>query len=104
MLTFDLKGESVNKLSSAVVAELDDAVKAIQGESGLKGLVIGSAKDAFIVGADITEFHGLFDKGEEYLVEMLEVSTASSTPSRTCRSPRSPPSTAWRWAAAARCC
>jgi 3-hydroxyacyl-CoA dehydrogenase / enoyl-CoA hydratase / 3-hydroxybutyryl-CoA epimerase / enoyl-CoA isomerase len=70
MLTFDLKGESINKLSSAVVAELDDAVKAIQGESGLKGLVIGSAKDVFIVGADITEFHGLFDKGEEYLVEM----------------------------------
>ncbi|RCV91279.1 fatty acid oxidation complex subunit alpha FadB [Billgrantia montanilacus] len=70
MLTFDLKGESINKLSSAVVAELDDAIKAIQGESGLKGLVIGSAKDVFIVGADITEFHGLFDKGEEYLVEM----------------------------------
>ncbi len=70
MLTFDLKGESINKLSSAVVAELGDAVKAIQGESGLKGLVIGSAKDVFIVGADITEFHGLFDKGEEYLVEM----------------------------------
>ncbi|RDB44052.1 fatty acid oxidation complex subunit alpha FadB [Halomonas sp. DQ26W] len=70
MLTFDLKDESINKLSSAVVAELDDAVKAIQGESGLKGLVIGSAKDVFIVGADITEFHGLFDKGEEYLVEM----------------------------------
>ncbi|AMD02128.1 fatty acid oxidation complex subunit alpha FadB [Halomonas chromatireducens] len=70
MLTFDLKGESINKLSSAVVTELGDAVKAIQSESGLKGLVIGSAKDVFIVGADITEFHGLFDKGEEYLVEM----------------------------------
>ncbi|MFC7369972.1 MULTISPECIES: fatty acid oxidation complex subunit alpha FadB [Vreelandella] len=69
-LTFDLKDESVNKLSSAVVAELGEAVKALQSESGLQGLVISSGKDAFIVGADITEFHSLFDKGEEYLVEM----------------------------------
>ncbi|WP_346797727.1 fatty acid oxidation complex subunit alpha FadB [Halomonas sp. Bachu 37] len=69
-LTFDLKGESVNKLSSAVVQELGDAVKALENENGLKGLMITSGKDAFIVGADITEFHGLFDKGEEYLVEM----------------------------------
>ncbi|KAA0014115.1 fatty acid oxidation complex subunit alpha FadB [Billgrantia pellis] len=70
MLTFDLKDESINKLSSAVVTELDEAVQAIRNESGLKGLVIGSGKDVFIVGADITEFHGLFEKGEEFLVEM----------------------------------
>ncbi|MDI5984089.1 fatty acid oxidation complex subunit alpha FadB [Halomonas sp. M4R5S39] len=69
-LTFDLKGESINKLSSAVVTELEAAVKALQVENDLKGLVIGSAKDVFIVGADITEFHGIFEKGEEYLVEM----------------------------------
>ncbi|MGL6251262.1 MAG: fatty acid oxidation complex subunit alpha FadB, partial [Billgrantia desiderata] len=55
MLTFDLKDESINKLSSAVIAELDEAVQAIRAESGLKGLVIGSAKESFIVGADITE-------------------------------------------------
>lgn len=70
MLTFDLKGESVNKLSSAVVTELGEAVKAIQAENSLKGLLIASGKEVFIVGADITEFHTLFDKGEEYLVEM----------------------------------
>ncbi|XKH59205.1 fatty acid oxidation complex subunit alpha FadB [Halomonas sediminis] len=69
-LTFDLKNESINKLSSAVVAELGEAVQALQDEKSLKGLVIASAKDVFIVGADITEFHGLFDKGEDYLVEM----------------------------------
>ncbi|MGM0702513.1 MAG: fatty acid oxidation complex subunit alpha FadB [Pseudomonadota bacterium] len=69
-LTFDLQGESVNKLSSSVVAELGEAVQAIQAQSGLQGLVIGSGKEVFIVGADITEFHDLFHKGEEYLVEM----------------------------------
>ncbi len=71
MLTFDLKGESINKLSSAVVAELDEAVQAIRAESGLKGLVIGSAKESFIVGADITEFQGMFGKGAEFLESML---------------------------------
>ncbi|MGM0785922.1 MAG: fatty acid oxidation complex subunit alpha FadB [Pseudomonadota bacterium] len=69
-LTFDLQGESVNKLSSSVVAELGEAVQAIQAQSGLQGLLIGSGKEVFIVGADITEFHDLFHKGEEYLVEM----------------------------------
>ncbi|WP_136255441.1 fatty acid oxidation complex subunit alpha FadB [Onishia niordana] len=69
-LTFDLKDESVNKLSSAVVTELGEAIEAIAATQGLGGLVITSAKDAFIVGADITEFHGLFEKGEDYLVEM----------------------------------
>ncbi|EPC03697.1 multifunctional fatty acid oxidation complex subunit alpha [Litchfieldella anticariensis FP35 = DSM 16096] len=69
-LTFDLKDESINKLSSSVVGELDEAVKALQDENGIKGLIIASAKEVFIVGADITEFHGLFDKGEDFLIEM----------------------------------
>ncbi len=69
-LTFDLQGESVNKLSSAVVGELGEAVAALAQAPGIKGLVISSAKEVFIVGADITEFHGVFNQTEEYLVEM----------------------------------
>ncbi|MHB0777425.1 fatty acid oxidation complex subunit alpha FadB [Halomonas sp. WWR20] len=69
-LTFDLQGESVNKMSSAVISELDEAVKAIRNESGLKGLLIASGKDVFIVGADINEFHAMFAKDEDALVEM----------------------------------
>ncbi|WP_043532472.1 fatty acid oxidation complex subunit alpha FadB [Litchfieldella xinjiangensis] len=71
-LTFDLKDESINKLSGAVVTELGDAVEALQKEKGIKGLVIASAKDAFIVGADITEFHGMFEKGDDEILAMLE--------------------------------
>ena len=71
-LTFDLKDESINKLSSAVVAELGEAVAAIRAEKGLEGLVIGSAKEAFIVGADITEFHGMFEQGAEQIEAMLQ--------------------------------
>ncbi|XKE46510.1 fatty acid oxidation complex subunit alpha FadB [Halomonas organivorans] len=70
-LTFDLKDESVNKLSQAVLDELFQAVEAIQAEQGVEGLLVTSAKEAFIVGADITEFHGLFESGEEDILSML---------------------------------
>ncbi|MDY7116048.1 fatty acid oxidation complex subunit alpha FadB [Halomonas sp. SSL-5] len=70
-LTFDLQDESVNKLSSAVVTELDEAVKALHGERGLAGLLLTSAKEAFIVGADITEFQAMFGKGGDFLEAML---------------------------------
>ncbi|WP_110687606.1 fatty acid oxidation complex subunit alpha FadB [Salinicola aestuarinus] len=70
ILTFDLKAESINKLSSAVISELDEAIASLEGESGITGLILASAKDAFIVGADITEFHGMFAKDEAFLVDM----------------------------------
>ena len=69
-LILDLQGEAVNKLSTVVIQELEAAVAALQKESGLKGLLISSAKEAFIVGADITEFHGVFGKSEQQLVDM----------------------------------
>ncbi|TDN99199.1 fatty acid oxidation complex subunit alpha FadB [Halomonas ventosae] len=71
-LTFDRKDASINTLSSAVVAELGEAVAAIRAERSLEGLVIGSAKQAFIVGADITEFHGMFEQGAQQIQAMLE--------------------------------
>ncbi|WP_251978460.1 fatty acid oxidation complex subunit alpha FadB [Salinicola avicenniae] len=70
LLTLDLKGESVNKLSSAVIGELQEAVAAIENERGLDGLIVTSAKEAFIVGADITEFHAMFAKDEAFLIDM----------------------------------
>ncbi|WP_417331290.1 fatty acid oxidation complex subunit alpha FadB [Halomonas cupida] len=72
ILTFDLKDGSVNKLSTAVVAELSEALEAVRSESGIKGLMLRSAKEAFIVGADITEFHGMFEDGEAAIQAMLE--------------------------------
>ncbi|QEM81062.1 fatty acid oxidation complex subunit alpha FadB [Halomonas binhaiensis] len=71
-LNFDLKDESVNKLSSSVVTELEQALQALRSESGIKGLMLASAKDAFIVGADITEFHAMFEQDESEIQTMLE--------------------------------
>ena len=59
-LVFDAPG-SVNKFDRATVSELDAATVAIAASSDVKGVLVRSAKSAFIVGADITEFTSLFD-------------------------------------------
>jgi 3-hydroxyacyl-CoA dehydrogenase/enoyl-CoA hydratase/3-hydroxybutyryl-CoA epimerase/enoyl-CoA isomerase len=55
-LNFDLEGESVNKFNAATVAELGQALDALDTVEGLKGVLATSGKGVFIVGADITEF------------------------------------------------
>jgi 3-hydroxyacyl-CoA dehydrogenase/enoyl-CoA hydratase/3-hydroxybutyryl-CoA epimerase/enoyl-CoA isomerase len=70
LLTLDLKDEAINKLSASVIGELSSAIETLENETGLKGLIIASAKDVFIVGADITEFHAMFAKDEAFLVDM----------------------------------
>jgi 3-hydroxyacyl-CoA dehydrogenase/enoyl-CoA hydratase/3-hydroxybutyryl-CoA epimerase/enoyl-CoA isomerase len=52
-LKFDLKGESV------------DAIKA---DASIKGVIVSSGKDVFIVGADITEFVDNFKLPDAELV------------------------------------
>jgi 3-hydroxyacyl-CoA dehydrogenase / enoyl-CoA hydratase / 3-hydroxybutyryl-CoA epimerase len=54
-LTFDKQGESANTFSRQALEELGSALSAIRQENP-KGLVIGSAKDSFIAGADVNEF------------------------------------------------
>lgn len=68
-LCFDSKTDSVNKFDARTINELREAVAAIQGDSAIKGLVITSGKDTFIVGADITEFGKSFQQPEEEIVK-----------------------------------
>jgi 3-hydroxyacyl-CoA dehydrogenase/enoyl-CoA hydratase/3-hydroxybutyryl-CoA epimerase/enoyl-CoA isomerase len=67
-LNFDLEGESVNKFNRLTIEELGAAAEALKGASNIKGLVVTSTKDVFIVGADITEFTDLFAGPEEELI------------------------------------
>jgi len=67
-LDFDLKGESVNKFNQLTIEELGEAAEKLQKAKKVKGLVVTSSKDTFIVGADITEFTDLFAGPEEELV------------------------------------
>ncbi len=71
-LVFDLQGESINKLSQAVVKQLDEAVTAIEEHENVKALIISSNKDVFIVGADVTEFLGFFEMPEKEFTHWLE--------------------------------
>jgi 3-hydroxyacyl-CoA dehydrogenase/enoyl-CoA hydratase/3-hydroxybutyryl-CoA epimerase len=54
-LTFDKAGESANTFSREALEELGSAIGAIRLENP-KGLVIRSAKENFIAGADVEEF------------------------------------------------
>ena len=60
IVTFDLPGESVNKFSKSVIAELDAVFDGIEREvtvGNVGAVVIMSGKpDSFIAGADIDEF------------------------------------------------
>ncbi len=75
-LTFDLEGESINKLSKAVVQELSDAISALEENEDFKALVISSNKNVFIVGADVTEFLGFFALPEKELLQWIESTQA----------------------------
>src|SRR5688500_19402337 len=54
-LTFDKQGESANTFSREALEELSRALVVIHLENP-KGLVIRSAKDGFIAGADVQQF------------------------------------------------
>ncbi len=68
-MLFDLKDESVNKFNQATLKELDDAIKVLYRCKNLNGLLLSSAKSTFFVGADITEFTGLFLQPDAVLIK-----------------------------------
>ena len=70
-LRLDLEKESVNKLSQAVMAELEEAIASLPKTGTLRGVLITSGKEAFVVGADVTEFVRLFDRSEEEIKGFL---------------------------------
>lgn len=70
-LVFDLKNEPVNKINQQTINDLAKAVDVIGQQRNLNGLLICSAKDAFIVGADVTEFLGHFKKSDAELSSWL---------------------------------
>ena len=72
-LCFDASGEGVNKFDYATTMEFRDAVAAVAAEGNLKGLMLTSGKDSFIVGADITEFLGNFAKPDDEFMAGLEM-------------------------------
>src|SRR5271163_1736818 len=64
-LRFERGGEAVNKLDALAFGELRRAIDAIAATPAIRGVLITSAKDNFIVGADIFEFTGVFKRPEK---------------------------------------
>lgn len=74
-LVFNAPG-SVNKLDTATVANLGEALTLLENEPALRGLLVSSRKPAFIVGADITEFLTLFSAPANQLTDWLNDANA----------------------------
>jgi 3-hydroxyacyl-CoA dehydrogenase / enoyl-CoA hydratase / 3-hydroxybutyryl-CoA epimerase / enoyl-CoA isomerase len=70
-LCFDRQGESVNKFDIGTHAELAAALADIKAAIDLKGLLITSAKNVFIVGADIFEFVPLFKLHPQQIADTM---------------------------------
>ena len=68
-LCFDRQGESINKFDERTVDELRQATELLAAEPSLRGVLVTSAKNVFIVGADITEFGHKFNKPAEQIAE-----------------------------------
>jgi 3-hydroxyacyl-CoA dehydrogenase/enoyl-CoA hydratase/3-hydroxybutyryl-CoA epimerase len=62
IVTFDLPGEKVNKLTTPAMEELNALLDELSKKMEIKALVFRSGKDEnFIVGADIAEIRGITD-------------------------------------------
>ncbi len=68
-LCFNNQTDTVNKFDLRTVTELAEAGKALAADSSIKGLLVTSGKDVFIVGADITEFGKNFQQSEEEIAK-----------------------------------
>ena len=70
-LIFDSKGESVNKFDQNSIEELREVVTQLSADKSVRGLLVTSNKDVFIVGADITEFLKGFQMPQNELVQWV---------------------------------
>ena len=65
VVTFDLPGESVNKLTTGVIREFEELMTQLRANAGARAVVFISGKpDTFIVGADVEEFVKLQNRTE----------------------------------------
>lgn len=74
-LCFDAPG-SVNKFDKETLESFDAALDSIMSNSNIQALYLSSGKQTFIVGADITEFLGLFAQDDAKIIAWLEKTNA----------------------------
>jgi len=67
----DRQNDPINKLDPETVAELDRVTAWLRSASDVRGVLLSSAKSAFLAGADIGIFVGLFEQPEAAIVEFI---------------------------------
>ena len=74
VVTFDLRGESVNKFTARVIEEFDATFERLGSDTSVAAIVVLSGKpDIFIAGADIEEFVSIQTReAAEHLLDKLE--------------------------------
>ena len=91
VVTIDLPGESVNKVTSALRIAFAEMFEKLEGDSAVRGVVLASGKpDTWIAGADIDEFltlrtaaeaEALSRNGQDLLARLESCACPSSRPS-----------------------
>jgi 3-hydroxyacyl-CoA dehydrogenase / enoyl-CoA hydratase / 3-hydroxybutyryl-CoA epimerase / enoyl-CoA isomerase len=76
-LCFDREGLAINKLDSASMQDLGRAATHVAGLPGVRGVLVTSAKESFIVGADITEFPPMFSLQEARIADLFATCNAA---------------------------
>ncbi|MDX3773925.1 fatty acid oxidation complex subunit alpha FadB [Chromatiaceae bacterium AAb-1] len=71
---FNAQG-SVNKFDQQTLIECKAALEVLHKNNDVQGVIFCSSKDAFIVGADITEFLGIFQRDEAELQIWIKQAT-----------------------------
>ena len=81
VLWIDVPGRTMNVLSTELCAELDAAVARVKADAAVRGLVIASAKNAFVAGFDLLEVLNLAARG----LRLTEAAALSAVISSTFR-------------------
>jgi len=66
-LSFDTEKSKINVFNRDALKEFGEALSIIEAQEAVQGLYMTSAKSAFVVGADITEFLGYFSAPDQVL-------------------------------------
>ena len=74
-LTFDASGQSANTMNAKWQAAMKEAIVRLQGEEGLTGVVLASAKKTFFAGGDLGEMLS-GEPNAEAIFELVETAKA----------------------------
>ena len=65
-LVLDMPGRSMNVLNDELTIPFGEAISKIEGDAGIKGVIITSGKKEFLAGADIDKVYAMTDPKQAY--------------------------------------